>query len=68
MILKNEETEFRIGAKEMWAEGKCDFKPTERDIVNHMSNNGYKADNIDVFYDLQMECWQWNCDIKKIKQ
>lgn len=50
------------------AEGKCDFKPTERDIINHMSNNGYKADNIDVFYDLQMECWQWNCDIKKIKQ
>jgi len=63
--LRREETEIRDHSHLMDAEGTSDIQPSELDVQHHLSEYGWIADEIDIFYDSMQKIWRWNCSISK---
>ena len=67
MKLKREEFTIEDSPHKMYAEGKTDDEITFEVIRECLRKEyGYKATNIDIWWDDFMKIWQWNCDISKI--
>lgn len=67
MINRNN-TEFRNQPHEMCVEGAEDDQMTEEDIIKYCADFGYKASEIDIWFDKMQGVWRWVCDIELIKQ
>ena len=50
----------------MDAEGTSDDKLSEVEIVKEIKDRGYKALNIEIFYDDFQGFWRFSADIEKI--
>lgn len=64
--LKN--TEIFDQPWKMWAEGTSIFdlqKPLESCIYAVIESQGFKAKNIEIWFDDMQMFYRWNCDIEK---
>lgn len=65
MTVTREETEIRDQAHEMWAEGTSGLMPDIVDIESLLLGLGWKASNVEVWYDNMQGFYRWNCSITK---
>ena len=52
----------------MDAEFSSDDKPNELQIIGLILKEGYKAKNIDIWFDTMMKFWRASADIEKISE
>lgn len=63
--INNSNSEIRSHSHLMDAEGRCDKRPSQNEVIEYIKSEGYAAVNIDIWYDDFLNCWQWNCNIIK---
>jgi len=69
MTVDREHTEIFDQPHQMWAEGtevsRMHNAPTAPDIRKLLESEGWKAYEIDVWYDTLQGFWRWLCKISK---
>ena len=70
MTVDRKHTEIFDQDRKKWAEGTSidanDTKPKEQDIQKLIELEGFKADEIDIWYDNLQKFWRWSCKIAKL--
>ena len=70
MTVDRQHTEIFDQAHKMWAEGTSidtnDTKPKEQDIEKLLALEGFRSDEIDIWFDNLQKFWRWNCKIKRL--
>lgn len=70
MTVDRKHTEIFDQSWKMWAEGTSidasGTEPEEQDIEKLLELEGWKADEIDIWYDSLQKFWRWGCKIIKL--
>lgn len=67
MTVDRNHTEILDQPHQMWAEGIgiSKLKPKEAEIRELLGGEGWKADQVDVWFDRFQDFWRWSCKIVK---
>ncbi|MDH5447266.1 MAG: hypothetical protein OEY52_17090 [Gammaproteobacteria bacterium] len=64
--MRREDWELRDQQHLMDAEGCHSERPTTREIVKALEEEGYRPSNLDISFDTMQGLWRWHCYLLKI--